>query len=46
MVGIATGVRGIECGTSLEAEIRELRLIAEHKPRYNRRSKFPERQPG
>lgn len=44
MVGIATGVRGIECGTSLEAEIRELRLIAEHKPRYNRRSKFPERQ--
>ncbi|MET7284032.1 DEDD exonuclease domain-containing protein [Kribbella sp. NPDC005582] len=44
MVGIATAVRGIECGTSLEAEIRELRLIAEHKPRYNRRSKFPERQ--
>jgi DNA polymerase III subunit epsilon len=44
MIGIATGVRGIECGTSLEAEIRELRLIAEHKPRYNRRSKFPERQ--
>ncbi|TDU87051.1 DNA polymerase-3 subunit epsilon [Kribbella voronezhensis] len=44
MIGIATGVRGIECGTALEAEIRELRLIAEHKPRYNRRSKFPERQ--
>jgi DNA polymerase III subunit epsilon len=44
MVGIATGVRGIECGTALEAEVRELRLIAEHKPRYNRRSKFPERQ--
>ncbi|MEU4601777.1 DEDD exonuclease domain-containing protein [Kribbella sp. NPDC023972] len=44
MIGIATGVRGIECGTSLEAEVRELRLIAEHKPRYNRRSKFPERQ--
>ncbi|GAA0624886.1 DEDD exonuclease domain-containing protein [Kribbella sandramycini] len=44
MVGIATGVRGIECGTPLEAEVRELRLIAEHKPRYNRRSKFPERQ--
>jgi DNA polymerase-3 subunit epsilon len=44
MIGIASGVRGIECGTALEAEIRELRLIAEHKPRYNRRSKFPERQ--
>jgi len=44
MVGIATSVRGIECGTPLEAEVRELRLIAEHKPRYNRRSKFPERQ--
>jgi DNA polymerase-3 subunit epsilon len=44
MVGIATGVRGIECGTALEAEVRELRLIGEHKPRYNRRSKFPERQ--
>ncbi len=44
MIGIATGVRGIECGTALEAEVRELRLIAEHKPRYNRRSKFPERQ--
>ena len=27
----------------LEAEVRELRLIAEHKPRYNRRSRFPER---
>jgi DNA polymerase-3 subunit epsilon len=44
MVGIASGVRGIECGTALEAEVRELRLIGEHKPRYNRRSKFPERQ--
>jgi DNA polymerase-3 subunit epsilon len=27
----------------LEAEVRELRLIAEHKPRYNRRSRYPER---
>ena len=43
MVGLATSVQGITCATSLEAEIRELRLIAEHKPRYNRRSKFPER---
>ncbi|MBZ5736757.1 DEDD exonuclease domain-containing protein [Nocardioides mangrovi] len=43
MVGIASSVDGIECATPLEAEVRELRLIAEHKPRYNRRSRFPER---
>jgi DNA polymerase-3 subunit epsilon len=43
MVGLATQVVPIVCATSLEAEVRELRLIAEHKPRYNRRSKFPER---
>ncbi len=43
MVGLATSVTGIECATPLEAEIRELRLIAEHKPKYNRRSRFPER---
>ncbi|MEV7428762.1 DEDD exonuclease domain-containing protein [Nocardioides sp. NPDC092400] len=43
MVGIADSVTGIECATSLEAEVRELRLIAEHKPRYNRRSRFPEK---
>ena len=30
--------------TPLEAQVRELRLIHAHKPRYNRRSKFPERQ--
>ena len=28
---------------SLEAEVRELRLIAAHSPPYNRRSKYPER---
>jgi len=43
MVGLAGSVQGIECATPLEAEVRELRLIAEHKPRYNRRSRFPER---
>jgi DNA polymerase-3 subunit epsilon len=43
MVGLAEDVMGVVCATSLEAEVRELRLIAEHKPRYNRRSKFPER---
>jgi DNA polymerase-3 subunit epsilon len=43
MVGLAEAVEAIVCATPLEAEVRELRLIAEHKPRYNRRSKFPER---
>ena len=43
MVGLASSVRAIECATPLEAEVRELRLIAEHKPSYNRRSRFPER---
>jgi DNA polymerase-3 subunit epsilon len=43
MVGVAERVRPIVCATGLEAEIRELRLIAQHKPRYNRRSRHPER---
>jgi DNA polymerase-3 subunit epsilon len=43
MVGIAEAVEAIACAHPLEAEVRELRLIAEHKPRYNRRSRFPER---
>ena len=43
MVGIAERVDPVVCTTPLEAEVRELRLIAEHRPRYNRRSKFPER---
>ncbi|RJL31419.1 DEDD exonuclease domain-containing protein [Bailinhaonella thermotolerans] len=43
MVGIAERVRTIVCATALEAEVRELRLIAAAKPRYNRRSRFPEK---
>ena len=43
MVACAERVDAVECATALEAEVRELRLIAEHRPRYNRRSKFPER---
>ncbi|MCW2543880.1 MAG: endonuclease [Frankiales bacterium] len=43
MVGIAERVDPVVCATELEAEVRELRLIAEHRPRYNRRSKFPEK---
>ncbi len=43
MVGLASVVDGLECATALEAEVRELRLIAEHKPKYNRRSRNPEK---
>jgi DNA polymerase-3 subunit epsilon len=43
MLGAATRVEAVECAHSLEAEVRELRLIAAHSPPYNRRSKFPER---
>ncbi|MGI8531919.1 MAG: DEDD exonuclease domain-containing protein, partial [Geodermatophilaceae bacterium] len=43
MVGIAQRVDPIVCAHELEAQVRELRLIAECKPRYNRRSRFPER---
>ncbi len=43
MVALAHRVEGIVCATPLEAEVRELRLIAKHKPRYNRRSRHPER---
>lgn len=45
MVGIAERVVPVVCATVLEARVRELRLIAEHSPRYNRRSRFPERMP-
>jgi len=45
MVGIAATVTPVVCETTLEAQVRELRLIAQHKPRYNRRSKNPERAP-
>ncbi|MGV9305369.1 DEDD exonuclease domain-containing protein [Nonomuraea sp. NPDC003727] len=43
MIGIAEQVRHIVCATPLEAEVRELRLIGGAKPRYNRRSRFPEK---
>ncbi len=41
MVNLAAEVTAIECATALEAEVRELRLIAEHRPSYNRRSRNP-----
>ena len=43
IVGLVERVDGIVCATPLEAAVRELRLIAQHKPRYNRRSRHPER---
>lgn len=43
MVAIAESVDTVVCTTEVEAEVRELRLIAAHKPPYNRRSKYPER---
>lgn len=45
MVRVATRVDPVVCATPLEARVRELRLIAAHSPRYNRRSRFPERMP-
>lgn len=43
MVRVATGVEAIVCATDLEAEVRELRMIAAHSPRYNRRSRRQEK---
>ncbi|QQQ77851.1 DEDD exonuclease domain-containing protein [Saccharothrix sp. 6-C] len=39
MVALAVRVDAVECSHSLEAEVRELRLLTAHKPAYNRRSK-------
>ncbi|MBA8825617.1 DNA polymerase-3 subunit epsilon [Saccharopolyspora lacisalsi] len=43
MVALAERVDHVECAHSLEAEVRELRLLGTHQPPYNRRSKFPNR---
>jgi len=40
---VADRVEALVCAHALEAEVTELRLIATHRPPYNRRSKFPER---
>ncbi|SNV23820.1 DNA polymerase III polC-type [Dermatophilus congolensis] len=45
MINIATCVTPIVCHTILEAQVRELRLIAEHNPHYNRRSTRPHNAP-
>ncbi|MCT2584098.1 DEDD exonuclease domain-containing protein [Actinophytocola gossypii] len=41
MVALATRVDHVVCAHALEAQVRELRLLAAHKPAYNRRSKNP-----
>ncbi|WP_380168615.1 DEDD exonuclease domain-containing protein [Jannaschia sp. R86511] len=43
MVRIAQRVETVACATALEAQVREVRLIAEHRPPYNRRSTRPDR---
>ncbi|MGP4017230.1 DEDD exonuclease domain-containing protein [Saccharopolyspora sp. 5N708] len=43
MVAISERVDHVECAHPMEAEVRELRLLSAHQPRYNRRSKFPQR---
>jgi DNA polymerase-3 subunit epsilon len=43
MAGMVEGVTPIVCSSELEASVRELRIIAERKPPYNRRSRNPER---
>lgn len=45
MVKLAIRVDAVECASVVEAQVRELRLIAQHAPRYNRRSRRPERSP-
>ncbi|WHT21239.1 DEDD exonuclease domain-containing protein [Crossiella sp. CA-258035] len=43
MVAFAERVDHVECAHPLEAAVRELRLLAAHRPRYNRRSTQPHR---
>lgn len=45
MVDLATDVTVVPCPTEIEAAVRELRLIAELDPPYNRRSRRPEGRP-
>ena len=43
MVRLAHTVTPVVCQTALEAQVRELRLIDEHQPRFNRRSRHGRR---
>jgi DNA polymerase-3 subunit epsilon len=44
MVSLTSVVDHVECAHSLEAGVRELRLLAAHAPPYNRRSRSPHRR--
>jgi DNA polymerase-3 subunit epsilon len=41
MVALAERVDVVECAHALEAQVRELRLLGAHRPRFNRRSRRP-----
>ncbi|MHC8497460.1 MAG: DEDD exonuclease domain-containing protein [Actinomycetes bacterium] len=43
MLAQTASVTPIVCATPLEAQVREIRLIAEHQPSFNRRSRTPQR---
>ncbi|WP_245563540.1 DEDD exonuclease domain-containing protein [Longispora albida] len=45
MIRLAERVETVECSHRLEAEVRELRIIAAHQPPYNKKSKYPRRPP-
>lgn len=45
MVDLATAVRSIPCANTLEARVREVRLIQSCDPPYNRRSRHPQSRP-
>ncbi len=40
MIAVTHHIDAIVCATILEAQVRELRMINEHKPHYNKRSRF------
>jgi DNA polymerase-3 subunit epsilon len=43
MISLAVRIEALPTPTLIDAQIRELRMIQAHAPRYNRRSKFQER---
>lgn len=43
MISLTSRIEALPTPTLIDAQIRELRLIQQHAPRYNRRSKFQER---
>lgn len=43
MIAVADHVDTLVCATIIEAQVRELRLISENRPQYNRRSKAQEK---